>query len=236
MPCLPRTGDSSTMAFVSIMRASPVVMLFRRVFVLVLVSFLGVAHASEPPPGEVLHAQSEPATDDDTALSSSPRVLRIEPRINEGWLNIDADVHLPVSDDLRHFAERGVALYFTADVELVRPRRWWFDSEVVKTQQTWRVVYNALTRQWRIGSGDLSLPEASLDDALSLVRNIRGWSVAPISELTADETYVGRLRVRLDTSLLARPFRVDALNSSAWSLSTPWKDFSFSISDAERPR
>src|SRR5690606_37067012 len=179
-----------------------------------LVSFLGVAQAK----------------------ASHPEVLRIEPRLVEGWLQIDADVRLPVSDDLRHFAERGVALYFTADIEIVRPRRWWFDTEVVKTQQTWRVVYNALTRQWRIGSGDLSLPEASLDDALSLVPNIRGWAVVPLSELETGQEYTGTLRVRLDTSLLARPFRVDALNSSAWSLSTPWKDFSFSISDGARPR
>lgn len=165
-----------------------------------------------------------------------PQVLRIEPLLENNWLFIDADVHLPVSDDLRHFAERGVTLYFTADLEIKRPRRWWFDSDVVKTQRTWRVVYNALTRQWRIGSGDLSLPEATLDDALLLVRRIRGWDILPAAELDADELYTGRMRVRLDTSLLARPFRVDALNSSAWSLSTPWKDFSFSISSDALPR
>lgn len=189
----------------------------RRLFLLVLVFFLGIAQAQEAPTGQ-------------------PQVLRIEPVLAEGWLQVDADVDLPVSDDLRFFAERGVTLYFTADLEIVRPRRWWFDSEVVNTQQTWRVVYNALTRQWRVGTGELSLPEASLDDALSLVRHIRGWGVVPAAELEPDEEYVGRLRVRLDTSLLARPFRVDALNSSAWSLSTPWKDFSFSISGDGRPR
>jgi len=162
--------------------------------------------------------------------SDGPNVERIETTIVDGWLNVDADVHLPLSDDLRFFAERGVTLYFTADLEIVRPRRWWFDSEVINTQQTWRVVYNALTRQWRIASGDLSLPEASLDDALSVLRHIRGWAVLPATVLEADQTYVGRLRVRLDTSLLARPFRVDALNRSAWSFSTPWKDFSFSVS------
>src|SRR5690606_25514509 len=128
-----------------------------------------------------------------------PEVLRIDPVLEDGWLNIDADVHLPISDDLRFFAERGVTLYFTADLEIVKPRSWWFDSEIVTVQQTWRVVYNALTRQWRIGTGDLSLPEASLDDALTMIRSIRGWEVVPASELDADENYVGRMRVRLDT-------------------------------------
>ena len=74
--------------------------------------------------------------------SDNPYVERIETTVVDGWLNVDADVHLPISDDLRFFAERGVTLYFTADLEIVRPRRWWFDSEVINTQQTWRVVYS----------------------------------------------------------------------------------------------
>lgn len=186
--------------------------------------------------GVEVDAEADHASVEADLEYSGPVVLRIDPVLENDWLFIDADVHLPISDELRFFAERGVTLYFTADLEIRRPRRWWFDSEVVKTQRTWRVVYNALTRQWRVGSGDLSLPEASLDDALLMVRKIRGWDVLPASELDADELYVGRLRVRLDTSLLARPFRVDALNSSAWSLSTPWKDFSFSISSDGLPR
>jgi len=193
------------------------VMKFRRLLILLLFFFLGP-----------LQAQEE--------LSGDPAVLAIEPVIFDGWLNIDADVHLPLSDELRYSAERGVTLYFTADIEIKKPRNWWFDKEVVRTEQTWRVVYNALTRQWRVGTGDLTLPEASLDDALTLIRNIRNWAVVPVSELEGDALYVGRMRVRLDTSLLARPFRVHALNSSAWSLSTPWKDFSFSISAGEPQR
>jgi len=202
------------MADVFTSTAGRVVMNLRRVLLLLLFVFLCPLRAEESIPVE-------------------PSVLRIEPVLSEGWLNIDADVHLPLSDELRYSAERGVTLYFTADIEILMPRRWWFDKQVVSTQQTWRVVYNALTRQWRVGTGDLTLPEASLDDALSQVRNIRGWAVVPSSELDTGEFYEGRMRVRLDTSLLARPFRVHALNSSAWSLSTPWKDFSFSISDAE---
>src|SRR3546814_13667424 len=92
---------------------------------------------------------------------------------------------------------------------------------VVDKQRTWRIVYNALTRQWRIGTGDLSLPESSLSDALSLIRHIRGWAVADLSELELERQYQGRIRVRLNTSLLARPFPVDSFNTIPWSLATP---------------
>lgn len=163
--------------------------------------------------------------------ASQPDVIeRVEPVVRDGMLYIDADSHLQINSDLRHAAERGVPLYFTADLDIVSRRWWWFDKTVVSKQLTWRILYNALTRQWKVGHGELALPESSLDDALAQVRRIRHWAVATTAELEPDQTYEGRIRIRLDTSLLARPFQVDALNSSAWSLATPWKNFTFSIS------
>jgi hypothetical protein len=174
------------------------------------------------------HAQTD-------MVQEGERVVQVEPVVRDGKLYIDADVELAITGDLRNVAQKGVPLYFTADLEIVSKRWWWFDKVVVNEQQTWRIVYNALTRQWRVGTGELSLPESSLDDALSLVRNIRGWAVADVQDLEHDDLYEGRIRVRLDTSLLARPFQVDAFNSSAWSLATPWKNFTFSIS-VDEPR
>lgn len=168
------------------------------------------------------------------AQSSPEYVSRIDPVVRDGKLYIDADVVFEVSPELRNAAQKGVPIYFTADLEIVSKRWWWFDRVQVNDQQTWRVVYNALTRQWRVGTGELSLPEASFDDALSLVRNIRGWGVADVADLDTDKEYTGRIRVRLDTSRLPRPFQIDAFNSTAWTLATPWKDFSFSISDSAR--
>ncbi|KGP02183.1 hypothetical protein JT27_07740 [Alcaligenes faecalis] len=162
--------------------------------------------------------------------TSGERVVKVEPHIRDEKLYIDADVEFELSPELRTAAEKGVPLYFTVEVELAQPRWYWFDKNVVKEQQTWRVVYNALTRQWRVGTGDLSLPESSMNDALAMLRHIRGWAVAYVVDLDRDQEYQGRVRLRLDTSLLARPFQVDAINSSAWTLATPWKTFSFSVS------
>lgn len=162
--------------------------------------------------------------------TSGERVVKVEPHIRDEKLYIDADIEFELSPELRTAAEKGVPLYFTVEVQLAQPRWYWFDKSVVKEQQTWRVVYNALTRQWRVGTGDLSLPESSMNDALAMLRHIRGWAVAYVADLDRDQEYQGRVRLRLDTSLLARPFQVDAINSSAWTLATPWKTFSFSVS------
>ncbi|MFJ1300560.1 DUF4390 domain-containing protein [Pseudomonadota bacterium AL_CKDN230030165-1A_HGKHYDSX7] len=165
------------------------------------------------------------------AQAAEPVVTRVEPVIRDGKLVIDADIDFPLNDQLRDAASRGVSLYFTADLTITRARWYWFDATVADQRLTWRITYNALTRQWRAGQDELSLPVSSLDDAMDLVRRIRGWEVADASAFEAGERYQGQLRVRLDTSLLPRPFQVNALNSSSWSPTTPWTPFSFTLTD-----
>src|SRR3546814_660709 len=123
------------------------------------------------------------------AADADDQVVSVNPVVRDGKLYVDADVTLQVSHELRNVAEKGVPVYFTADLRIVSERWWWFDKVLVDKQRTWRIVYNALTRQWRIGTGDLSLPESSLSDALSLIRHIRGWAVADLSDLEPERQY-----------------------------------------------
>ncbi|WP_081955154.1 DUF4390 domain-containing protein [Achromobacter sp. RTa] len=168
------------------------------------------------------------------AHGAEPKVTQVSPMVRDGKLEIDADIEFALNDQLRDAAQRGVPLYFTADLTITRERWWWFDASLVDTSRTWRIVYNALTRQWRAGVGELSFPVASLDDAMGVVRHIRNWPVADAGEFDAGVLYGGQLRLRLDTSMLPRPFQVNALNSSSWVQATPWTDFSFVLSDKEK--
>lgn len=168
------------------------------------------------------------------AYGAEPKVTRVDPAVRNGKLEIDADIEFELNQQLRDAAQRGVPLYFTADLTVTRERWWWFDKSLVDTSRTWRVVYNALTRQWRAGVGELSFPVASLDDAMSVIRHIRSWPVADADDFDQGVLYGGQLRLRLDTSLLPRPFQVNALNNSSWAQGTPWTDFSFMLSDKEK--
>lgn len=164
------------------------------------------------------------------SVARADQIVSVEPVVRNGQLYIDADVDIYVDPELRQAAEKGMPLYFTADLEIVADRWWWFDKVLANEHQTFRLSYNVLTRQWRVGAGELTLPEATFEDALAYVKHIRGWAVAPADAFDTGKEYRGRLRLRLDTSRLPRPFRIDSFNSSAWSIVTPWKDFLFSIS------
>jgi hypothetical protein len=56
---------------------------------------------------------------------------------------------------LEEVVSRGVALYFVAEFDLTKARWYWMDEHVVGRKQTWRLSYNALTRQYRLSSGAL---------------------------------------------------------------------------------
>jgi len=144
-------------------------------------------------------------------------------------LLLSADVSLNLNSQLEDAVSRGLPLYFSVEVEIRRPRWYWFDEVVLSSTQSWRIVHNPLTRQWRVHTGNLALPVGSLAEALSVVRHVRNWRIGDRDQLRAEERYAGRLRVRFDISQLSKPFQVNALNSSDWSLATPWTEFEVRI-------
>lgn len=169
------------------------------------------------------------------APASEPAVQSVTVTERGRDLLLSADVLLNLNNQLEDAVARGLPLYFSVEVEIRRPRWYWFDEVVLSSNQTWRIVYNPLTRQWRVHSGNLALPVGSLVEALSVVRHVRNWRIGDRDALSPDTRYQGRLRVRFDISQLSKPFQVNALNSSDWSLATPWTEFNVRLSGEPPP-
>lgn len=163
------------------------------------------------------------------ASAAEAKIKRIEPLIGEGHLNMELDVNLKLSPIVIDAAERGVPLYFTLDIKITSPRWWWWDRQIVETSLTRRLSYNTLTQQWRVATGDLFLPVGSLQEGVAVLEKVRGWPVAPLDRFEPNIKYDGSVRIRLDTSHLARPLQLDARNRGAWSLTSPWTPFDFSV-------
>lgn len=168
--------------------------------------------------------------------ATEAQIKQIEPQIGEGHLTMDLDVGLKLSPIVLDAAERGVPLYFTLDIKIKEPRWWWLDKSIVETSLTRRMSYNTLTQQWRVATGDLFLPVTSLQEALAVLEKVRGWPVAPLDRFEPNVRYEGVVRIRLDTSHLARPLQLDARNRGAWSLTSPWVPFDFSVRKGEETK
>ncbi|MES2832026.1 MAG: DUF4390 domain-containing protein [Pseudomonadota bacterium] len=146
---------------------------------------------------------------------------------DEGY-RLSATFNLDLNYNLEEALTRGIPLHFTTDVEMYRPRWYWFDEATLNASRTIRIEYNVLTRQYRGGVvGSVQQSFATFDDAMSLVRRPNRWLVAERGTLKIGNLYNVSVRMRLNLEYLAKPFQVNALNNSNWRLSSDWHNFSF---------
>lgn len=137
-------------------------------------------------------------------------------------LNATFEFELP--QVLEEAVQKGIALYFNIEFELVRKRWYWFDPKVSSSTLTYRLSYSPLTRQYRLARGGLSQSFESLDEALSLLKSVRQWKVIERGMLRPGDEYEAQVRMRLDVSQLPKPFQVNAITSREWSLASDWRD------------
>jgi len=159
------------------------------------------------------------------------RDARLAPR-EEGWaLEAEFDVELPAR--LEDAVNKGVALTFTLDFELTRPRWYWLDEKAAQFTQSYRLDYHALTRQYRLsaGLGSLYLSFPTLADALRVLAQPKIYAVER-GKLKPGESYTGNVRLRLDVSRLPKPFQVENLTNREWVLDSDWKKFAFKAPEA----
>jgi hypothetical protein len=153
------------------------------------------------------------------------REVRIE-SVEEG-LALNADFGFELNPRLAETVRGGVPLYFAVEFELMRPRWWWFDEKTVSRRNQVKLSYHPLSRQYRLASGVIQQSFASLDEAVVVLRRVRNWIVMEKSAPLQDAVYEASVRMRLDLTLLPRPFQVSALTSRDWRLESPWKRFMF---------
>ena len=143
----------------------------------------------------------------------------------EDGLVLDGDFSFELTPRLAEVVSNGVPLYFRVDFELTRRRWYWFDETTATRRLQLRLSYHALSRQYRLSTGLLQQSFATLDEALNVLKRIRNWLVVDRTVSFSDADYEAAVRMRLDTTLLPKPFQLSALTSRELQLESPWKRF-----------
>jgi hypothetical protein len=141
---------------------------------------------------------------------------------DEDGYALEAEFEITLTHALEDVLNKGVPLYFNLEFELIRPRWYWFNEKITNTRQQYRLSYNALTRQYRVGVGKLYQNFASLPEGLAFMSRVRMREIAAAGALSKGNSYTAALRLRLDPSQLPRPFQVTAVGSRDWSMSSDW--------------
>lgn len=145
----------------------------------------------------------------------------------DGGYVVNADIDLELNARLVEALTRGVALHFTTEFVIERPRWYWFDANLVQRSLNFRVSYHAITRNYRLSVGTLHQNFDTLDEALATMLRVRNWHIVNIDGLESGVSYHAAIRFRHDTSMLPKPFQVTAIGNRDWNLATDWTRWTF---------
>ncbi len=169
-----------------------------------------------------------------SALAAGPEIapaevtqLQVDPGADGVFLSATVQFELPpqVEDAL----QKGVPMFFAAEVDVYRDRWYWYDKKVLTAERHMRLAYQPLTRRWRLNVATgaitanglgvaLNQTFDSLGDALSALRRLSRWKIAEPGEIDIDQKHSIEFRFRLDISQLPRPFQIGALGQADWNI------------------
>lgn len=159
--------------------------------------------------------------------SVMPSELKIIKEEDSLVMNTPIQFNLPTA--VEEALRKGVAIYFVAHVDVSKDRWYWTDKEVLSVNRYYKLVYQPLTRRWRltISSGKanfnepaISLPQwfDQLEDALSAINRAGHWKLMNLSELESGQYYKITFSFGLDTASLPKPLQIGLIGQSDWAL------------------
>ncbi|MBI2286682.1 MAG: DUF4390 domain-containing protein [Nitrosomonadales bacterium] len=156
-----------------------------------------------------------------TAYAEGVSVNKAEARLGENGYQLSASYDINLTFAAQQALTRGIPLYFVGEFSLTRSRWYWLDEEIFQGEQTVKLSYNVLTRQYRLSRGALFQNFASFEDALNILAR-QSSATIPAELMKKDGNYTAAARLRLDIAQLPLPLQVNALTGKDWALNSDW--------------
>ncbi|MEQ1879428.1 MAG: DUF4390 domain-containing protein [Burkholderiales bacterium] len=138
---------------------------------------------------------------------------------------LEANFEVGLTATLEEALNRGLPLHFALEFELIKPR-WYtlylWNKTVLEYRQNYQLSYNALTRQYRLSQDAVHQNFDTLEEALGLLGSLDPRAIAHIDRLDEGAVYEAAIRLELDVTQLPKPFRINAIASRDWNLSSDW--------------
>jgi len=166
------------------------------------------------------------------AAGNHAHIRNAELVLRDDVWTLDADMDIQFGRALEEALNKGVALTFLYEFQLVKPLKYWFDDEVVTERRAVTLNYHALTKQYLINYPQQQKVFDSLGEAKRELGVIHDWRLVPHATLEKNQSYQAALKMHLDTSKLPKALQLDALGESDWELVTP--TFTWWVKETQR--
>ncbi len=137
---------------------------------------------------------------------------------------LDARYDATLTADANDALDNGVPLTLELQVRVTRPRRWWWDAELVEFSQRQELRYHALSRRYVVhnhATGDRRI-FFRRDVAVAAWSTLESVPLLQRRQLEHGQRYEVEARVRLDLDALPHPLRTVAFVSPEWRLVSDW--------------
>lgn len=156
-----------------------------------------------------------------SASAGGLEVNKAEIRLSEDGYQLAAEFDANLNYVVQQALSLGVPLYFVGEFTLMRSRWYWLDEQIFQSEQSVKLSYNVLTRQYRISRGSLFQNFANLDDMLHMLAR-QNSAYIPVELMKKEGSYIAAVRLRLDTKQLPKLMQVNVLTSKDWDLDSGW--------------
>ena len=141
-------------------------------------------------------------------------------KLHDEVYKLNADLEIELDEEIKEAINKGVTVTFVYEFELVSPRMFWFDDEIVTAKTTISVSYHALSRQYLVTQSGRQTSHEILSEAMIELVQLYDWKVLDKSMIESGREYEATLNVWLDQSKLPKAIQVEAIGSKDWSLAS----------------
>jgi hypothetical protein len=152
--------------------------------------------------------------------ASSITIKSAELDLQDDYYGLNADVDMSFDKEIEEAINKGVPLTFLIEFQIVSPRKYWFDDEIITAAQSVSLSYHALSRQYLVNRGSHQQSFASLGEAMQELVVLDDWKVVDKNLLEKPEVYKAALLIRLDQTKLPKAIQVDTIASEKWNISS----------------
>jgi hypothetical protein len=143
---------------------------------------------------------------------------------DRGVGQLSAQVQYPLSDDVREALNDGVTLDFDLDVVINKPRRFWFDANVIDLHLRRELSYHAVSDRYVLRDDDgtelQSFP--TVEAAVEQLSHIESLPVVLESQLPGNGPWEINVRADIRRGRLPAALRALVFWSDDWYRSSDW--------------
>ncbi len=173
--------------------------------------------------GQPIVPQQPPVVVEEQADPGFFQVRSAVAQLRDGVYYLNAVIDYQLSTEAVDALNSGVPLGIRLDVEIIHPRRWWFDDDVA-LQQSYQVDYHALSKRYTVlnVNSDDQVSFGSLFAALQYLGRVERLPLIDTAVLDDDRGYYVRMRASLDQEQFPGPLRLLAFWRRDWSIASEW--------------